>query len=107
MIKETVTVTIDRAMGSAHPKYPELIYPVNYGYIKGIYAGDGEEQDVYVLGVDEPVQEFTGLIVAVIHRLNDNEDKWVAAPAGKSYTEQEVRDATAFQEQYFDIEIIM
>ena len=39
----TVTVVVDRPLGSAHPVYPELIYPVNYGYVPGVPAGDGEE----------------------------------------------------------------
>ena len=76
-MERIVTVVVDRPLGSRHPEYPELIYPVNYGFIPGFMAPDGEEQDAYILGVDEPLETFTGRLVAVIHRLDDVEDKWV------------------------------
>lgn len=83
MIGKIVTVTVDRAMGSYHPEHPDMYYPINYGYIKGIVAPDGEEQDAYVLGVEEAVDEFTGKIIAIIRRKDDIEEKWVVAPDGK------------------------
>ena len=46
-----VSGTIDRPVGSAHPRHLEMIYPINYGYVDGVFAGDGAEQDVYVFGV--------------------------------------------------------
>lgn len=98
-----VTVTVDRPLGSAHPNHPTLVYPVNYGYVAGILGGDGEEQDAYILGVDVPVSSFAGRVIAVIHRHNDNEDKWVVAPEGMTFTEEAIRCLTHFQEQYFDI----
>ena len=75
MLGKIVTVTVDREMGTCHPKYPNLYYPVNYGYVKEIIAPDGEEQDAYVLGIDRPVKEFTGKIIAIIHRNDDTEEK--------------------------------
>ena len=102
-----VTVTVDRPLGSSHPKYPDMQYPVNYGYVKGVMAADGEEQDAYLLGLDEPVKEYTGILIAIIHRLDDVEDKWVVAPVGRSYTKEEIAEQVAFQEQYFQIEIKM
>ncbi len=107
MIGEIVTVTVDRAMGTYHPEYPDMYYPINYGYIKGIIAPDGEEQDVYILGVAEAVPEFTGKIIAIVHRKDDIEQKWVVAPDGVEFTKEEIMDKIHFQEQYFDSEIIM
>ena len=101
MIGQSVTVIVDRPLGSRHPYHPDLVYPVNYGFIPGILAGDGEEQDVYILGIEEPVARFTGRVIAVIHRLDDVEDKWVLAPAGSVYTAEQSAAATAFQERYF------
>ena len=75
MIGDTVTVIVDRELGTYHPKHPDIYYPINYGYIEGIIAPDGEEQDAYTLGVTEPVQQFTGEVIAIIHRKNDIEDK--------------------------------
>lgn len=82
-----VTVTVDRPLGSHHPEHPDMIYPVNYGYIEGIIAPDGEEQDAYILGIDEPVEKFTGMVVGVICREDDNEEKWVVVPENMAGTE--------------------
>lgn len=106
MIGKIVTVKIDRPLGSAHPKHPDLIYPVNYGYVDGVIAPDGEEQDAYVIGVNVPVSSFEGRIIAIIHRKNDIEDKWVVAPQNMIFTKKEIQNLTHFQEKYFDIEII-
>ena len=100
-IGDTVSVTVDRPLGSCHPKYPTLRYPVNYGFIPGTRAGDGEEQDVYILGVDKPVAEFTGRIIARICREDDREDKLVAAPEGMTFRPEEICRAVDFQERFF------
>ena len=100
-----VTVTVDRPIGSVHPEYPDIIYPVNYGYVEGIFAPDGEEQDAYILGTDTPLDKFTGLVAAVIVRENDDEDKWVVVPEelyGTSLCwECNIIHAVNFQEQYY------
>lgn len=93
---------IDRPLGSAHPKHPDIIYPVNYGYVPGVMAPDGDWQDVYILGVDVPLTEFTGRRIAIIRRLDDVEEKWVLAPEGVTFTAEEIMEAVRFQEQYFD-----
>ena len=106
-IGEIVKVTIDRPLGCRHPKYPDLYYPINYGYVEGVIAPDGEEQDAYVLGVNEPVNEFCGRVIAVIHRLNDVEDKWVVAPDGCEYSAEDIAKAVDFQEKYFISQIFL
>lgn len=107
MIGKIVKVIVDRPLGTYHPKHKNIYYPVNYGYIEGIIAPDGEEQDVYILGVNEPVKEFVGRIIAIIHRLDDIEEKWVVAPENTLFSEDEIREQVKFQEQYFKSEIIM
>ena len=107
MIGNLVKVIIDRPLGSHHPKHKDIIYTVNYGYIPGVIAPDGEEQDAYILGVNEPVREFVGKVIAIIHRLNDIEYKLVVAPEGKSFTKEEIMNSVVFQEKFFDIEIVM
>ena len=106
MSGKSVKVIVDRPLGSKHPKF-EMVYPVNYGYVEGVFAGDDEEQDVYILGTDDPLTEFEGKLIAVIHRFNDNEDKWVVAPDGMSFSADEIRKMLHFQEQYFESEIEM
>lgn len=107
MIGRIVTVTVDRAMGTYHPEYSDMYYPVNYGYIKGIIAPDGEEQDAYILGVDHPVKTFTGKIIAIIRRNDDIEEKWVVAPEKSSFSKEDIIEKTFFQEQYFDSYVVI
>ena len=107
MIGNIVTVKVDRPMGSYHPKHKDIYYPINYGYIEGMIAPDGEEQDAYLLGLDEPVQEYTGIIIAIIHRYDDVEEKWVVVPRNMSYTKEEIKKQVEFQEKYFKSKIIM
>lgn len=102
---DALFIKIDRPMGTAHPKRPDIIYPINYGYVPGLIAPDGEEQDAYVLGVDEPLTEFTGRLIAVIHRFDDVEEKWVLAPEGRSFTKKQIVELTHFQEQYYHTEV--
>lgn len=101
MIGHLVKVIVDRPLGSRHPKYEDMVYPVNYGYVPGIIAPDGKEQDAYILGIHEPVAEFRGRVIAIIHRLDDVEDKWVVAPEAMTFTPEEIMAQVHFQEQYF------
>lgn len=107
MIGKIVRVKVDRPLGSVHPDYPDLIYPVNYGYVEGIIAPDGEEQDVYILGLDEAVDEYEGEVIAVIKREDDIEEKWVVVPRGIRFTSKEIEEAVKFQEKYFKFHIEM
>jgi len=103
---KTVTISIDRPVGYVHNKETySLTYPINYGYIPGVLGGDGEELDVYLLGVNEPVSEYECKIIAIAHRHNDVEDKLVGVPVGMSFSKEEIADAIRFQEQYYDTEI--
>ena len=104
-IGQTVTVTVDRPLGSCHPDHSDMRYPVNYGYVEGVMAADGQEQDAYLLGVPSPVTRFTGTIAAIIHRNDDIEDKWVVTPCCLRFTKEDIMRQVWFQEQYFDIEI--
>ena len=107
MIGHQVKVIIDRPLGTYHPKHNDIFYTLNYGYVEGVISPDGEEQDAYVLGIDKPLKEFTGVLIAVIHRLNDVEDKWIVAPEGIEFTKEEIMKEVEFQEKYFKTDIIM
>lgn len=106
IIGQTVTVTVDRSLGSVHPDYPDLYYPVNYGYIENIMGGDGDWQDAYILGVDEPLESFTGKVIAVAVRQDDNESKLVVAPDGVEFSKEEIARQINFQEKYFNTVIL-
>ncbi len=98
-----VHVEVDRPIGYRHG---DILYPINYGYIPGLLAGDGEEQDAYILGVDAPLSSFDGRVVGAVRRKNDCEDKLIVAPEGMVFHQGQIAEAVHFQEQYFDTYII-
>ena len=104
-LNKIIKVKIDRPLGSKHPKHG-FIYPVNYGYVPNTISGDGEELDCYILGVYEPLQEFVGKCIAIIHRTNDDDDKLIIVPEHISFTNNEIEALTKFQERFFEHEII-
>lgn len=105
-IGKIVPVKIDRPIGSSHPKYPDHIYLVNYGFVPDTISGDGKELDCYILGEYKPLKEYTGKCIAVIHRLNDDDDKLIVVAEDKNFTDSEIRLLTDFQEQYYESIII-
>lgn len=105
-IGKEVEIKIDRPLHSKHPKYG-FVYETNYGFVPGTKAPDGDEIDAYVLGLDEPVETFRGKCIAIIHRLNDVDDKLVVIPNSmENMSDEDIRKATHFQEQFFESEII-
>ena len=104
-LEKNIKIKIDRPFGSKHPKHG-FIYPVNYGYVPNTTSGDGEELDAYLLGVFEPVDEYKGKCIAIIHRTNDDDDKLVVVPNDKNYTDEQIEALTEFQETYFEHIII-
>lgn len=103
-LNKKVFVKIDRPLGSKHPKYG-FVYPVNYGFIPNTISGDGEELDAYVIGEFEPMENFNGIVKAIIHRTNDD-DKLVVMAEDKDYSDEQIRALTEFQERFFISEII-
>ncbi len=104
-LNQNVEVKIDRPLGSLHPRH-DLIYPLNYGFVPNTLAPDGEELDAYVLGVFDPIEEFEGKCIAIIHRTNDNDDKLIVTAQNKNYTDEQIIALTEFQERFFKSEII-
>lgn len=105
-IGKIIFVKVDRPIGSTHPNYPDLTYPINYGFVPNTISGDGEEFDCYILGENQPLKEYTGKCIAVIHRTNDDDDKLVIVPVNSDFTDSEIRHLTDFQEKYFESIII-
>ena len=104
---ERVQIKIDRPVGYVHKKEQyTLTYPLNYGYIPGVFGGDGEALDVYLLGMVEPLEIADCRVIGVVHRKNDVEDKLLAAPDGLDFTKEDMAAAVRFQEQWYDSRII-
>ena len=102
-----VTIEIDRPIGYVHCKGEKtLIYPINYGYIPNVLGGDGEELDVFLIGINEPVSTYTGRIIGIAYRADDVEDKLIMAPHGKAFSAEEILRAVYFQEKYYKTTIL-
>ncbi len=100
-----VVVVMDRPLGSRHPRHG-FLYEVNYGYVPGTLAPDGEALDAYVLGVAEPLSRTEGVVIALIHRFEDDDDKRVVVPEGVTFSDADITAAVRFQEQFFSTCII-
>ena len=105
-LNKIIEVKIDRRIGSSHPNYPDHIYLVNYGYVPNTISGDGEELDCYILGEYKPLKEYKGKCIAIIHRLDEDDDKLIIAPENKNFTNDEITLLTDFQEKFYKSQII-
>ena len=101
-LNKEITVTMDRKMGDKHPKY-DWIYPINYGEIKGVKSGDGDDLDAYVIGPEKPMSVFTGKCIAYIERKDNPEDpKLIVVSEDKeNITDEEILEIVDFQEKWF------
>ena len=106
LIGKEVSGTIDRPIGSRHPEHEDIVYQVNYGHLNDFFAPDGDEQDVYFLGVNKPMETFKGTVIAIIERMDDVEDKLIVVPTGLDFTDEEIEDMVKFQESFFKHSII-
>ena len=100
-----IEIIIDRQLGSKHPKH-NFVYEVNYGYIEGVTAPDGKELDAYYLGINKALGKAKGIVRAIVHRLDDDDDKLVVMPEDINMTDEEIEKAVAFQEKWFDHQIL-
>lgn len=106
MIGKEIFIYIDRPIGSTHEEYENIKYKQNYGHIKELKALDGEYQDAYLLGISKPIDKYKGVVIAIIERKNDDENKLVIAKKGATYSTPEIRKLTNFQEKFFNSRII-
>ena len=98
---KTVTVTVDRPMGSVHPDRPDLVYPINCGYPKDLSIPGEGRLGVYILGVSHPVTTFTGRVIALLFRENGEGVRWVVAPQGREYDQARIFSEVWFRERDF------
>jgi inorganic pyrophosphatase len=96
-----VQLEFDQPVGSSYEPHNIESYPVNYGYVPGVLAPDGDDLDAYLLNVFEPLQKAEGICIAIIHRLEDDDDKLVVVPEGTELTDEEIHQQTQFQEHLY------
>ncbi len=104
---KVVDIEIDRPIGTVHEKNGNhWKYPINYGYIPRVFGGDGEELDVYLLGVHVPVDRYRCRIIGAVLRDDDDEDKLIGAPEEMVFSVSEMESMIRFQEKYHRSHII-
>lgn len=69
----TREIIIDRPKGSKHPRYKDLLYPIDYGYLAGTRSGDGEGVDIFVGSA--PNKDICGLATSIDLFKNESEIK--------------------------------
>ena len=91
-LAETSQIVIDRPKGSAHPRFTQYIYPLDYGYLEGTSSMDGEDIDLW-LGTD-PAGKLTAILCTVDLIKRDSEIKLLLG-----CTEEEIQTVLAFHNQ--------
>lgn len=76
LIREDAIV-VERPKGTTHPKFPQLVYPIDYGYVNNIHSSDGEELDVWIGTNDD--RNVVGLIITIDILKKDSEVKYLFA----------------------------
>jgi inorganic pyrophosphatase len=104
---QEITIKIDRPLGSVHPRFDKIVYTSNYGYVEGVKVPDGDDLDAYLLKVDKPVKEYTGIVLAIVHRTEDDDDKLVVIPENEEIKDREIERAIRFQEKWSSSEHII
>lgn len=100
MLGKYVRVKVVRPIGAKHPRFP-FTYRLNYGFAQGVTGISGEAQGVYIMGIDHPVREFDGRVIAIVRRNNHKGIVWVAAPKSKHFIVNEICDAIDFAEGHY------
>jgi inorganic pyrophosphatase len=100
LIGKKIDVIVNHPMGSRYLR--GLIYPVNYGIVNE----SSVSLEAYILGEFKPIKEFTGRVIAVIHRKDIFENKLVVARSTQKYSKEAIIGLTEFQERFYDSEVI-
>ena len=86
-------IVIDRPKNSPHPRFPELVYPLDYGYLEGTMSMDGGGIDVWI-GSD-PDRSLEAIILTVDLKKKDAEIKVILG-----CSEEEKRSILSFLNIY-------
>ena len=101
-----IKIEFDRPLGSKHPKFG-FKYPINYGFVPGVIAGDGDELDVYYISADKPLKRIEGVCIGYVHRFDDDDEDKLIATDGSKLDKEEIEKQLEFQEKWFKHEIIL
>lgn len=105
IIGKKYRVNIIHPIGSVYEENEDIKFEVNHGIVENEVDALGNPQEAYVLGIDKPLSYFDGRLIAIIHRTNDIENKWVISNI--HYSKEEILEKVSFIEKYFNVEVII
>ena len=105
IIGEKFKVLVTNPIGSQLDTNNNIVFKVNYGIVDGVLDANGEPQYAYILGEEKPLDVFEGHLVAIVHRLNDFENKWIIS--NYHLSKEEIYNQISFIEGFFNVEIIL
>ena len=100
-----VQVVVDRPLGSKNPNHG-TIYPLNYGFLPKTFEGH-KTIKAYVIGEFDPLEKFTGYVVAIVHRVKENVCKLVVSKEKERYTKEQIEALVEFKERHHRSKVIM
>ncbi len=95
MLGKYVRVNVTNAINTQN-ETEGFIYELNYGRVEG-HSPAGNEQFAYIMGIDHPVRNFDGRVIAIVTRRN-GEKVWVVAPKSTRFIVNDVKPAIEFAE---------
>jgi inorganic pyrophosphatase len=93
-------LVLDRPKGTAHPRYPALVFPLDYGYLDGVTGGDGGGVDVWRGSADHA--DLVAIVCTVDMKKKDAEYKLIIGA-----TEQDLRTIEAFHNGLYQSGIVV
>ena len=103
-LNQQVHVTVELPYGSYHPLYPDEEVTANKGYVDEKME-EGEVLPAYVVGINEPLDSFTGTVIGVVYRRGTDGYSLIVAK-DTAVSKEDVIRSIAFEEQYFDTQIL-
>lgn len=107
MLGKFVRVKVTAPMNSVNRRFG-YEYKLNYGVIDGRGRVRSGVRGAYIMGVDHPVRNFDGRVIAVIRRYAGRGVVWVVAPKSTRYIINDIKQAISFAEKSgtYDIECL-
>ncbi len=97
MLGKFVKVRVTSPMHSFNTRFG-FKYKLNYGIIEGGKTRKNTAQYAYIMGINHPVRNFDGRVIAVVRRYSGKGVVWVVAPKSTRFIVNDIREAIDFAE---------
>ena len=97
MLGKFIRIKVTNPIGSLNRQYG-YTYKLNYGTLEGRKQFDHRFCGAYILGINHPVRNFDGRVIAILHRNGERKGILIVAPKSTRYIQYQIADAIAFAE---------